>query len=110
MNRIEKYLDLMLLVLMADGIVHDKEKALLDAMISNASNNVTNINKQDDQLIDNVETVNGYVAIEWVSLWEMARIFSPIHPTLVIIILVGMLDYSPSNKATTKQEWVNEKN
>lgn len=29
---------------------------------------------------------------------------------LVVIIIVGMMDYSPNTKATTDQEWVNEKN
>ncbi|KKP60332.1 MAG: hypothetical protein UR64_C0011G0027, partial [Candidatus Nomurabacteria bacterium GW2011_GWE1_35_16] len=29
-----------------------------------------------------------YVSAQWISLWEMAVIFSPIHPTLVIIILI----------------------
>lgn len=71
-----------------ENINYASTKQNFDAMISNAGNNITDINKQDGQLLDNVETVNGYVAIEWTSLWEMARIFSPIHPTLVIIILI----------------------
>jgi len=64
------------------------KKESFDAMISNASNNLTSINKQDGQFMDNIETVNGYVSVEWISLWEMAVIFSPIHPTLIIIILI----------------------
>ncbi len=35
MERVRKYLDLMVYVLKADGIVHEKERALLDALIIN---------------------------------------------------------------------------
>ena len=59
-----------------------------DAMINNASNNLTDANKKDIKFGDNIETVNGYVSAQWVSIWEMAVIFSPIHPTWIIIILI----------------------
>ena len=64
------------------------QKKNLDDLISNANANLGNANKQDDKFTDNIETVNGYVSAQWISLWEMAVIFSPIHPTLVIIILI----------------------
>lgn len=59
-----------------------------DAMINNASNNLTDANKKDIKFGDKIETVNGYVSAQWVSLWDMAVIFSPIHPTWIIIILI----------------------
>jgi hypothetical protein len=49
--------------------------------------NLANINKQDNQFADNIETVNGSVRITWISMWQMVKIFSPIHPTFIIIIL-----------------------
>lgn len=64
------------------------KKQNLDNMINNENNNLANINEVDDQFMDNVETVNGYINVQWISLWEMARIFSPIHPIFVIIILL----------------------
>ncbi|NVN97178.1 hypothetical protein HXX01_03025 [Candidatus Nomurabacteria bacterium] len=63
-------------------------KQNLDQMISGESGSIKNIKKQDGQFTDNIETVNGYIVIEWCSFWEMATIFSPVHPTLVIIILI----------------------
>lgn len=60
----------------------------LENSINNANNNLTNINEVDSQFTDNIETVSGHISVNWVSLWAMAKIFSPIHPTLVIIILV----------------------
>lgn len=63
----------------------------LDNLINNSNNNLTNVNKQDDQFTNNIETVNGYVKVDWVNLWQMAKLFSPIHPTIVVIILVIIL-------------------
>lgn len=60
----------------------------LDNSISNYNNNLTNINKVDSQFTDNIETVNGTISVQWVSLWQIARIFSPIPPFLIIVILV----------------------
>lgn len=63
------------------------QKQNLDNLINNENNNLTNINKIDSQFMDNVETVNGYITVQWINLWEMAKIFSPIHPIFIIIIL-----------------------
>jgi hypothetical protein len=60
----------------------------LDNSISNYNNNLANISKQDSQFTDNIETVNGSVSVEWINLWQLARVFSPIPPLLVILILV----------------------
>lgn len=60
----------------------------IDNQINYQNKNLTNINKQDVKFMDNVETVNGYVSVSWISLWSMAVIFAPIHPTWIIIILI----------------------
>jgi len=69
----------------------------LENLINNANNNLTNVNQQSTQFMENIETVNGVVYVNWVSLWQLAKIYSPIHPTFVIIILVlfawGLLRY-----------------
>ncbi len=49
--------------------------------------------KQDEQFTDNVETVNGYISVNHVSLWQMAKIFSPIHPTIIVIVLLIVIWY-----------------
>lgn len=49
--------------------------------------------KQDEEFTDNVETVNGYISVNHVSLWDMAKIFSPIHPTIIVIILLLVIWY-----------------
>ena len=60
----------------------------IENQIKNANNNLTNVQNKDNQFMDNIETVNGYINIRWISLWELATIFSPISPFLIIIILV----------------------
>ncbi len=63
----------------------------LDNSISNYNNGLTNVIEQDSQFTDNIETVNGSINVGWVSLWEIAKIFSPIHPTIIVIALVILL-------------------
>jgi hypothetical protein len=67
------------------------QKQNLDNLIANSNNNLTNINKQDSQFTDNIETVNGSINVNWVSLWEIATIFSPISPVIIIIILIILI-------------------
>lgn len=70
----------------------------LENSINKSNNNLTNVNKQDSQFTDNIETVNGYVSVNWVSLWQMAKIFSPISPTIIIIILVILIGFYLNHK------------
>ncbi len=60
----------------------------LENSINDANNGLINVNNQDSQFTDTIETVNGSVSVDWISLWEMADIFSPISPFIIIIILV----------------------
>ena len=60
----------------------------LDNLIAGENNNLANANKQDTLFGDNIETVSGSVYVSWVSMWELVKIYSPIHPTIIIIILI----------------------
>ena len=66
--------------------------------INDVNAQLANIEKQDVEFTDNVETVNGYISVNWISLWNMAKIFSPIHPTIIIIILVLLAWYYLNRK------------
>ncbi|OGF03429.1 MAG: hypothetical protein A3H14_01375 [Candidatus Doudnabacteria bacterium RIFCSPLOWO2_12_FULL_49_8] len=46
-----------------------------DSQISYTQTNLENIQKQDQSLVDNVATVQGYIAINWISLWEAADLY-----------------------------------
>ena len=60
----------------------------LQNLIANANNNLTNVDKRDSQFTENIETVTGSISINWISLWQLAKIYSPISPIIIIIILV----------------------
>ncbi|MEN9582185.1 MAG: hypothetical protein RL641_139 [Candidatus Parcubacteria bacterium] len=49
----------------------------------NQDNNV----KQDETFTDNIETVNGTINANWISVWGLAKIFSPVNPTIIVIVL-----------------------
>lgn len=67
---------------------YQSQKTSLESQINSWNNNLTNVNKQDIAFANNIETVNGYVTVDWVSYWDMIKIYSPIHPTFIIIILI----------------------
>lgn len=70
----------------------------LKNQISDTNAQLENIGKQDVAFTDNVETVNGYISVNWISLWDMAKIFSPIHPGWIIVILTLLAWYYLSRK------------
>ncbi|MBP9821810.1 MAG: DUF4349 domain-containing protein [Candidatus Pacebacteria bacterium] len=71
----------------------------LVAQINQEKANLAGNEKQDDQFEDNIETVHGSISVNWISSWQMAKLFSPIHPTIIIIILVLILWYYLNRKA-----------
>ncbi len=77
--------------LATENSIYTIQNQNLENLINNSNSNLTNINKQDTQFTNNIETVNGYIQADWVNLWQMAKLFSPIHPTIIVIILVIIL-------------------
>jgi len=75
-------------LLNSENSSYETQNKNLESAITSANIRLTQITNLDSQFTDYVETVNGSISVNWISLWEMAKIFSPIHPTLIIIILV----------------------
>src|SRR3989344_7430215 len=48
-----------------------------DSQIANASTTLTTVKTQDQNLLDNVATVNGTISLQWIRYWEMARLYLP---------------------------------
>lgn len=69
----------------------------LISSIGYAKDAIEKIVKQDDSFIDKVETVTGHINVGWISVWELAVVFSPIHPTIVLIVL-GVLAFFAANR------------
>lgn len=51
-------------------------KNRLDSQINSFEQSVKDLNKQDAQLIDNVETVNGTLILNWISIWSLLNIYT----------------------------------
>jgi hypothetical protein len=77
---------------------YNSQNQILTAQIKYAKDSVNNVEKRDDQFMDNIETVSGYVSVNWISYWDMATLISPIHPTIIIIILVLIALYFLNRK------------
>ncbi len=67
--------------------------ASLVSRIANAKSNVNTVVDQDMTFGNNIETVSGSVNVNWVSIWEIMKIYSPIHPTIIVIVLALALLY-----------------
>jgi len=62
---------------------------------------LTNLDKQDQNLINNVETVDGTIALQWVSIFDVINLYMPIYKiaiTVCIIIIVGYLLFGRRSK------------
>jgi uncharacterized alpha-E superfamily protein len=51
--------------------------ASFDAQIKYTNENLEGVKQQDQDLLDNVATVNGSVSIQWISLYDIAHLYLP---------------------------------
>ncbi len=75
---------------------YNTKRDTLDAEIKNAEYQRTNLDKQDDTLIENVETVQGSIAIEWISIPKIIGLYMPKDwPSLLFLgfALMAFLSY-----------------
>jgi hypothetical protein len=63
----------------------------LKNQIAGVNAQLSGIAQQDTNFTNNIETVSGSISVKWISLWQLARIFSPISPVIIIIVLVIIL-------------------
>lgn len=73
--------------------VFAENKKSFDSAIGQFNNQLGEIKKDDKAFAENIETVNGSVSMQWVSVWQLARIFLPIHPIFIILLLAIILWY-----------------
>jgi hypothetical protein len=72
----------------AENRTYTNQNQHLTSQITYAQQNVTTTENRDAQFMDSIETVTGYVSVRWISVWDIAKIFSPIHPAWIITALV----------------------
>ncbi|HCM43520.1 MAG: hypothetical protein UY39_C0003G0014 [Candidatus Kaiserbacteria bacterium GW2011_GWC2_49_12] len=64
-----------------------------DANIAYAEKWQTAVATQDQALLDNVETVTGFVSLQWISLWTMAQLYLPGYWIPTIFAVLAFLSY-----------------
>lgn len=65
----------------------------LKSQIESTEQTLENVAEQDEDFTENIETVSGSISVQWVSIWQLAKIFSPIHPIWEILILLVVVWY-----------------
>ncbi len=69
---------------------HKKDLENFDNQIKNKENNLIELGKQDTELINNVETVNGTITLQWISLFNMVNLYIP-FTKILIIFFIGII-------------------
>ncbi len=72
---------------------HEKDLENFDNQIKNVENNLIELGKQDTQLINNVETVNGTITLRFISLFEIVNLYIPVYKTIIIICILIIIGY-----------------
>ncbi len=65
----------------------------VDSSIKYAKEWQTAVKTQDQELLDNVATVNGSVSIEWISLWDMVQVYLPGYWIPAIFALLTLVSF-----------------
>lgn len=65
----------------------------IDAQIKYANSNLDSVKTQDQDLLDNVATVNGTISINWISLFEIVQLYLPGNSIPVIFVGLAVLAY-----------------
>lgn len=73
-----------------ENVAHKSQLESVDDSIKYVKEWQTAVKTQDQNLIDNVATVNGSVSIDWISLWDMGRTCLPGYwiPTFFAILAI----------------------
>ena len=72
----------------AENRIYASQNQTVTNQINQVNGGLTNLTQEDTNFANNIETVNGRVNIEWISVWNLMKVYAPIHPTLIIIVIL----------------------
>ncbi len=70
---------------------HQKSLEGLDRLIKAEENQLTNLEKQDQNLLNNVETVDGTIEIRWISIFNIVNLYVPIYKIIIVSCIAIIL-------------------
>ncbi|MDP2696207.1 MAG: hypothetical protein Q8O87_03080 [bacterium] len=73
--------------------VHARKLNFLDNRMRNTENNLEQTYQQDQNLLDNVATVNGTITLKWISIWEIIGLYVPLAWVTIILAVTALISY-----------------
>jgi hypothetical protein len=74
---------------------YNKKSKVIDSKIKSVQNQLAGLKTQDTNLTNNVETVQGSITIQWVSVWQMFKLYVPFYGWLIagiiLLVIVGAI-------------------
>lgn len=67
--------------------------ASLNAQINTTQTNLANTNKQNQNLLNNVATVNGTISLQWISIWEIISLYAGPYWLPILLAIAAVLAY-----------------
>jgi chromosome segregation ATPase len=77
----------------------------LEQDVKNNQTQLDNLGEQEKNLLDNIETVQGYVSVQWMSVWQMINIYIPYLWVWVVGVCVLLFIFSYFSKRRTINAW-----
>lgn len=77
--------------LAAENSSHAAQLADSDARIKSVQGRLENYNQQDENLMDDVATVNGSVSLRWISLWEFVQLYIPAWAIAALLLVCAII-------------------
>ena len=62
----------------------------LEAQIKNTEDDLARVQREDQNLVDNIATVNGTISLNWISIWELVDLYVPGSPLAWIILFAAL--------------------
>lgn len=87
----------------SENSTYNTDKQRLDSRIASQTAYLASAQGRDVTFTNDIETVNGSVNVSWISIWQIIKIFSPISPIWIILILIiAIWSYLHHKKITPK--------
>jgi hypothetical protein len=64
-----------------------------NSQIRNNESNLTELAKQDQNVIDTAATVRGTISLSWISIWEIIDLYIPLHWLAIFFIILAVILY-----------------
>ena len=79
--------------LASENASYAQQKQSLDQQLGYASSSLASANTQNQDLLDNVATVSGTISVQFISYWQIARLYLPGYSIPAIFAFLSVLSF-----------------